>query len=305
MIRATTAAAFLAAVLAAGCAGASAAEDDASADGALVGGTVAKPGQFPATVYIDGAERCTAAKVAPKKLLLAAHCVWNTVTFDLRYAPGSMLPIGRDPSKGTHDVQVAAVHVHPQWQKICSEQYCASTEFVLAQDLADVAVIELAQDLADVATAAVDGSPVGVGEFVIVLGFGCTTGIQHPEEGLNGPLKYQETSVVRPLRIVHDGSPLTKADVDRTAGNYFMTGGPGMNRWRPGMCPGDSGGPVYRWRGSSLVVAGVNANYTLLPQETDPKGLTVTNLHARLDGKSRSGVRAFLESVGVPVRETK
>jgi hypothetical protein len=37
----------------------------------------------------------------------------------------------------------------------------------------------------------------------------------------------------------------------------------------------------------SSAVAGVNANYTLRPEETDDVGLPVTNWHTRLDESSR------------------
>lgn len=82
-----------------GCAFGTAAPDEVAGDAtnderALVRGKAAAPSQFPATVVIRWG--CTAAKVGPKHLLLAAHCVHdhevNQVRWD--YQPGQRFDYG-------------------------------------------------------------------------------------------------------------------------------------------------------------------------------------------------------------------
>ena len=98
---------------------------------------------------------------------------------------------------------------------------------------------------------------------------------------------------------VHDGSAVLASDVAQVAGIYSLTAGPGAARAKAGLCPGDSGGPLYAKRAGVLVVVGVNSNYTLGPEAKDDVGLPITNWHTRLDEASRHGVAAWLRSVGV------
>src|SRR4029079_13662011 len=72
--------------------------DAARGDDALVGGMAATGPQFPATVYLKSG--CTATKVAPKRLLTAAHCVLDPATVSVRFPKGSKIQVARDPAKG-------------------------------------------------------------------------------------------------------------------------------------------------------------------------------------------------------------
>ncbi len=78
-----------------------------------------------------------------------------------------------------------------------------------------------------------------------------------------------------------------------------MTAGPGARgaSAAAGLCPGDSGGPLYRKRDGGWAVVGVNSNYTLALEADDSVGLPITNWHTRLDGKSRHDVATWLRSV--------
>jgi hypothetical protein len=123
-----------------------------------------------------------------------------------------------------------------------------------------------------------------------VTGFGCTTGVHVTDQNVAVALRTAEQNVVAPSAAVHDGSFVTAADEPIYAGNYVLTAG------KAGLCPGDSGGPLYR----AGAVVGVNANYTLRPDDQDEVGLPVTNWHTRLDGNSRNHVGEWLSEVGVP-----
>jgi secreted trypsin-like serine protease len=271
--------------------------DAEQSDDALIGGRAASATQFPATVYLKG--ECTATKVAPKRLLTAAHCVLDPATVAIRYPVGTRISVAHDPSKGYAEVEVAAVHVHPAWLKACEDAYCAASAVTARLDAADVAVIDLASDLADVPVASIDTTPLAAGDRVTVLGFGCTVGVLVPDARTAVSLKYAETRVVPADRAVHAGSAVLSSDVPQVAGIYTLTSGPGAAKARAGLCPGDSGGPLYKKRDGKLVVVGVSSNYTLGPEANDQVGLPITNWHTKLDETSRHGVASWLRGLGV------
>ena len=282
------------------CASPDSSEPDAEqGDDALVGGKAASAGQFPSTVYLKSG--CTATKVAPKILLTAAHCVLDPATVSIRFPKGSKISVAHDPTKGYADFEVAATLVHPTWLKACEDAYCAASSVTARLDAADVAVLKLTTDLDDVPVALVAAAPLVAGERVTVLGFGCTAGVLVPDTRDALSLKYAETRLVPAERAVHDGSAVLASDVAQVAGIYSLTAGPGAARAKAGLCPGDSGGPLFAKRDGALVVVGVNSNYTLAPDTKDEVGLPITNWHTRLDDASRHGVATWLRSVGVPM----
>lgn len=295
---------ILLACLAAACGSAPEESDveEASGEDALIGGAPATVAQFPATVYLK--QGCTAAKVAEKRLLTAAHCVVDGSTLDMKYGPDKPALLTREPSKGFTSHEVAKVHVHPAWMPACESAYCASSSVTMMLDAADVAVIELADDLAGVPIAPIDEAPLATRDKVTVLGFGCTEGVTADDKRTTITLKYAETTIIAPSRAVHEGSPVDATKVGQVAGIYAMTPGPARVKNAGGLCPGDSGGPLYKKRGDTLYVVGVNANYTLRPGEKDLAGIPVTNWHTRLDAQSRLRIGAWLESVGA-IRKTK
>ncbi len=292
----------LAALLAA-CAiacGSSATDDDADIDAkgedALIGGATASAADFPATVYLK--RGCTAAKVAPKLLLTAAHCVVDGFTNEPKYGPETSLEVAREPAKGFVSRGVAKVHVHPVWMQVCASSYCSSSNVTAVLDAADVAVIELADELAGIAIAPVDTTPLAPRDSVTVLGFGCTEGVlvRDGRTPTDVALKFADTKIVPGSQGVFAGSSIDPSKLAQVTGIYAMTPGPSRTKGAAGLCPGDSGGPLYRRKNDALVVVGVNANYTL--RADDVAGLPVTNMHTRLDDESRHGIAAWLRSVG-------
>jgi secreted trypsin-like serine protease len=302
---------FLAACLAllaasaAGCASESADDDAAVDDGAradqaaaLIGGEIVSPAQFPATVFLVQ-RKCTAAKVAPRVFLTAAHCVWQAISKQPTLAKGDVLGVTRDPSKDPTGTQVTVtdVLISPEWQAACTAQACVSSDITAKLDAADVAIIKTETDIADVKVAPIEDRPLARGDRVIVLGYGCEKGVQGERPKIDERrLKFSETSVISPTATVHVGSPIARPDVPTVAASYTVTGGPGLVRAKAGLCPGDSGGPVYRWRGSQLVVVGVNSTYTFAPD--DLIGMPVTNFHTRLDDQSKHFVARWLRANG-------
>lgn len=296
----------LLAATAAGCAGDEENQEDVPVDddiradeaAALINGEVVSPAQFPATVFLVQ-RKCTAAKVAPGTFLTAAHCVFDAVMKSPALIKGDPLTITRDPSKdptGT-TLTVTDVIMSPEWQAACTSRMCATSNVTATLDAPDVAVVKTDQDLPDVRTAAIDEKPLARGDRVIVLGYGCEAGVLAGRPKLDErKLKFSETAIISPFRAAHAGSPITRDDVQTVASSYALTAGPGFVKARAGLCPGDSGGPVYRWRGSSLVVVGVNSTYTFKADDT--VGMPVTNFHTRLDNQSKHFVARWLRDQG-------
>ncbi len=271
-------------------------QSDVSEDHQLIGGRPATVARFPSTLHI--AAGCTAAKVAPKLVLTAAHCVFDPNRLEPKYGPNKPIRLSRQPTDGHVERAVVEVHVHPKWKSACAESYCAASAVTAKLDAPDVAVIELAEDLDEVPAAPIDPMPLAAGDDVQILGFGCTQGVHIADDRSQITLLFADAQIAPLSAAIHDGSPVTRNDLPVYGGNYLLTGGPGSAAIAAGLCPGDSGGPVYAQRGSTLAVVGVNANYTLRPDAEDPNGKPVTNWHTRLDDQSRNGVAEWLRSVG-------
>lgn len=252
----------------------------------LINAEPAKKEDLPATVHL--ADGCTAAKIAPKMLLTAAHCVLDLGTLDPKY--GANKPIKLGDSK---QHEVARVHVHPRWMSVCADTLCSIAAVTLKIDAPDVAIVELKEDLADVSIAPVDEQPLKPGDDVILVGFGCTNGVHVADRSTSGKLTTKEAKIIAPEKAIHEGSPLVENNLAVYSGNYALTAGPARNEGA-GLCPGDSGGPLYRRIKDKLYVAGVNANYTLRPDDQDGVGLPITNWHTRLDKDSRNRVGAWI-----------
>lgn len=262
------------------------------------------------TVLIEGG--CTAAKVGPRHLLLAARCVAGKETFEqgktFRFASVSQgataladtaedagaRDAGAAPKRAgsnAREATIAEVHVHTSFESKCPQDACGLTRLG-ASDAADVAVLIVEEELDTVPTIAVDLDPVSAGDPLLVVGSGC--------EELDGtPAGKPATTrtIAVPARTVnHERSPYRDAPqlTTRLAASYVVTAGPAWQQDAPALCRGDLGGPVFRARAAA--VAGINSNLTTWGGE----GLeAVTNHHARVDEKSRYKIGQWLASLGV------
>jgi hypothetical protein len=275
--------------------------DDSGLD--LINGTSSLP--LPSTVRImDG---CTAAKIGPRLLLTAAHCAFKLSDVTPKYDAAHPIRLSTNPAQGSDVYEVAQVHGHPEFLRRCSETLCSISAVAAKLDAPDIAVIELASELAGVPVARIDTRPLAPGDRVILEGFGCTEGVHQADAREVASLTSAEARVVKPEAALHDGSFVGPGDVPVYSGNYVLTPGPGAISSGAGLCPGDSGGPLYaradrKAKGKikdarDLVIVGVNANYTLLPDADDSVGLPVTNWHTRVDGQSRNAVASWLASI--------
>lgn len=326
---------------------------DTSSDSALIGGRDAKADEFPATLLIQ--QSCTAAKVGPRHILTAAHCVTGAAAAS--YLPGSYIAItsslatGRFATNGEPSFRAVAierVEVQPDWEQQCRERRdCGSVDVAGRSPMADAAVIITRETLDGIAEARVDLSPVADGDRVAITGFGCEGAVGGYWDYGNQRLRVAITRAVRFDEAIHPGSFVHEEDrargvVDTMAGIYVVTPGPNASgalaepaatdadggpvdpsgtdggaaeaTLAGGLCPGDSGGPLYRVGDGGLTVIGINANYTFSGgaryydaegRPFDYGGSPVTNWHTRVDGVSGLKVGRWLASLGVATTCTR
>jgi len=172
----------------------------------LIGGKVAKPGEFPEIVYISsGRSRCSAAVISDRVLITAAHCIDDQ---------GEIFPA--DFVVNQQAFRALCTH-HPEY----AQKY--SFDFALCKTKKDI----------DVKPASIGSEVVEIAEQVVLSGFGCTKprkpdGSQDPG-GNDGKLRWGL-------------SPVTRLPQDSPAGGYqyFYT------ESEVALCFGDSGGPAMK-----------------------------------------------------------
>jgi hypothetical protein len=119
---------------------------------------------------------------------------------------------------------------------------------------------------------------------VTLNGYGCTA---LSEANPNPTLRFADTTT-QPMSELTKYA-FTDSDVSVIEASYSLTVATSTT---PSICPGDSGGPVYR-KGTPIIV-GVNS--TSIPGEN---GKPTFDWYPRLDGKARFGIAQWLEGLGV------
>lgn len=178
----------------------------------LIGGAPAFDGEYPSVVYVsvDNA-RCSAAVVGERVLLLAAHCIGESKRvfferFNKSYA-------GR-------------CEVAPGYKK---------------NDTADWALCKLSEPVEGGAYETInqDAGLVQLGDLILLMGYGCTTGGRGGAGGNDGTLRIGTAPVI-----------------SIPAGEVFDV----VTQGDRALCFGDSGGPAFKdLPGSRRVVIGVNS----------------------------------------------
>lgn len=155
--------------------------------------------------------------------------------------------------------------------------------------------------------ASVDLSPVVDGDRLWIMGYGCENGVdnanRYPEGGPR--LKVQDTEALGEAVLEHEGTFIPTEQNPVVHERYVITPGKAFADEQASLCPGDSGGPVYRADTDGTVIVGVNAYYSFLPRFRDPDRVSYTNWHTRLDESSPWQVNPWLRDLGVATVETR
>ncbi|KYF62115.1 peptidase [Sorangium cellulosum] len=277
-------------------------EEIAAANDELIGGTPALETQYASTVLAGG---CTAAKVGPRHFLTAAHCVDDlyTATVEPWFGPGGTYSVSADntpPISPYVNLTIEQTYIHPQWIADCAAARAGGAADcgvnVLnpghTPDLAVVVVNELSPTIP---AAVVDGAAVAVGDPVVATGYGCET----PGAGMSNVFKLQNLTAAASSILNHPGSYVSGTAINDVAASYVLTPGYYSSTSYASLCPGDSGGPLYRQSSTDLIVVGVNAYYTF--PSAPGSNPSQTNWHTRLDTSARYTVTSWLQALGVSV----
>ncbi len=289
----------------------------------LVGGRLARRGEHDATMQIEG--NCTVSKIGPRLILTAAHCVGG-------YVAGTTIRVGNAKAFGRFartsadlyaEYTLERVEIEPAWLATCAARECGSVHVSGTTEMADAAVLVTTADIAGVPEAAIDLAPVADGDLVVLTGYGCEDQVAGTWDYSGSRLRVSQTSAIPFTDTLHPGSFVNEQDrqngtVDIMKGIYVITPGPEWvrtagntppeagNGRRGGLCPGDSGGPLYRAGSGPSVVVGINANYTFASgTEYQVDGRTFeyggrprTNWQTRVDGSSGLRVGQWLRTLG-------
>lgn len=203
----------------------------------VINGTPGHPFAAAAVALETPDYYCTAALVAPRLLLTAAHCI-NGEGAGAKGVPPrdiTVFPPGADRRSGAAKVAVIEIVYNPQW----SESVDDIAYLVLDQALGTPIVSRLA-------------TPAEVAELSAARAV-----VTYVGYGLTGPRNVDESQVSdAPLAV---SQPLTTGY--RGGRGVFQTRGDG----RSGTCAGDSGGPWLVQRGSELLLVGPLAGGSGLP----------------------------------------
>jgi trypsin len=210
--------------------------------GAIVGGTDAKPGEFPsvAHIVIDQAFQCTGTLVTPNHVVTAAHCdslVPGGIVNVPIGQPGQLIEVrvgGVETFGNDGETRLGKqVYVNPGWAGIGTFNH-------------DVSVVELSAPVTNKEPVLVAGrgeeSLWSAGTLATIAGYGTT------ESGGDQPEILQKAQV-----------PITTDEYAAAAYDSFENQtqiGAGYPQGGVDTCQGDSGGPLYVPNGVGLRLAG-------------------------------------------------
>jgi hypothetical protein len=255
----------------------------------LINGKPAPAGLFPQVVSIDG---CTATKVGPRHFLYAAHCVF--IGPGAFKAPKSISVSAREiPNPRRYSLKVKSAHLHSSWLEGCRTIRCTGFETGTPKDhpgKVDLALIVVEDETPEIPEAEIDYQTVEEGDRLVLAGYGCTQGIN---SGGSDGLRYGFSRALGANALKHPGSLYAKHATTAARSNV-ITAGTVLDPNAPALCPGDSGGPLFRATGAKARIVGVAGDYTFKGRYESYGSIPVTNLHTRLDDNSLHEIGPWL-----------
>lgn len=237
----------------------------------LIGGIeVVEASLFTATIIINE-NRCTGSKVGEHLFLTAAHCLVDRENGGVspRFLPGETITLKTHYLKEWIVLTMKQVFIHPSYQEKLVERIQAGhSTHEIAYEAFDIAFFTVYETTQSIGAAQLDFNDVLVGEELTLGGYGCEdASYQKPKRE---KYKIHHTVVV---------SDQNKSDIEKF---NFFTPGKRYHIREASICPGDSGGPVYRYDEdflSPLLVVGVNSQYLFRGPQ---KKISYLNLHTRI-----------------------
>jgi Trypsin len=232
----------------AGCTGGSVSERDE----ALIGGTVAVEGQYPASIQIhfgvfaDGTTltKCTGAPISKRHILLAAHCVFKEID-GIQQVLGTRLSYAYGVNaEHRMTAPIKALYWPTEARQYLRHNHVWGTgDFESAHD---VAIIELKRSLpSQIAIGTMSSQTVALDMPIAYGGYGCEASPLIPAE----PSATENASSLARLKYAHGTV---------TSVSQWVAQGPTYDGLaKQSICPGDSGGPVYVNVAESTTSSGV------------------------------------------------
>ena len=215
---------------------------------------------------------CSATRIGPKTIILAAHCVVYENTRKLTV--GKEIYYGRtDDNNRTYQATIKKIHLK-DWQGSKFERATNGNGL-------DMAVVVLERPLRNnIKIAKIDPKKVRENDPVLITGYGCRkmTGPDYADKHFQYSLS--QAASINKLFHLFSVTPamLLPGKRQYIRENYWITGGL-SGGGNSSLCPGDSGGGVFR-ANDNLKIIGINSDYTF----NLFKGRTsAANLFVRLD----------------------
>jgi hypothetical protein len=204
----------------------------------IIGGTIARPGDWPATfiLCVSDGTFCTSTAVGFRVILTAAHCFDGVRTQD-------SIPIaGYFRETASLTLRISCL-IDPEYRPFDRAQYVANGNRMRTEWSADVAICTVNADLPSPLFELVNSnaSNVRAGDQLLLLGFGCTL------SGGGGA-----------VQTLYQGLASIK-DIDNNTYYIHTMRDPTTIPSQAALCNGDSGGGSFRSSGKQRVSIGINS----------------------------------------------
>ena len=244
---------------------------------------------FPAVVKISN--NCPATKVGARLFITAAHCLQAAPEI---FRPGATIDLSAQnhvDGKQWLNLTLSEVYIHPSFVAIPELLYFYKNSFGMARYSFDLGLLYVEETTPQIGMVFINFDPVEDGEPLVFLGYGCQDGLNQPVD-LNRVLRprlQMGFSIAAPYEGIHPQKEedfmndfylhflKTPWEQQRIYFYNIISRGHDFDSRYSGLCPGDSGGPVFR-EGRYDEIVGINAYYSF----KNGNDIPYSNWHTRL-----------------------